>query len=577
MSQAASPGEGEKQGPRRSRILPLIGLPLLAAAFRLSGLSWGLPDGRHYFSYHPDELPLLLPAITISQGDWNPHFFNYGTLYIYLVGIPAVIFGIVPDSVPFPQGLAPLYLTGRILAALLGTATVPLLYLALRREGRSLALGSALLLTICPLHVINSHYATVDVPATFFLVVAFLFALRGAERATLKNATLTGLFVGLAAATKYNAGLFLLPALLAPVLVGQERVSCPGPRKRKLGGPSWWLGLPAGALVAFLVCNPWIGTPEFRQGFLFEWRHAQAGGTFAFVGTGSGWSYHLLHGLPVALGYPLLAAVIIGFVLAFRSKSPAFRLSLVWCLFYFAIIGFGKERFIRYLVPMMPFVCVLAASLWVSRLDGGPEWRQRRGPCVLAAAVLGLTGLYSLGQLIPLLRLDPRDASWVSLQTLFAARADASDAFDVRLVSMAPGWRQLATSRPRARIGLVSVPWYYDPPVSPYNAGAFSQPMFEQWNRETGSRIAITGWEVDRLRQALPVVFLISDLEVADLQRLGRADVSEFLATLDATYGRAAYKVGRRPFSWLAPPRDRQPPDWLYTVPQVTMYYGARR
>ena len=570
----------QNEGKKRSWRFEWVGVGAMAAAalvLRLAGIWWGLPNSQHYFSYHPDEIFLLMPSFGFAQGDWNPHFFNYGTLYIYLVGIPAVIFGIVPDSVPFPQGLAPLYLTGRILAALLGTATVPLLYLALRREGRSLALGSALLLTICPLHVINSHYATVDVPATFFLVVAFLFALRGAERPTLRHAIVTGLFVGLAAATKYNAGLFLLPALLAPVLVGQERVSCPGLRKRKLGGPSWWLGLPAGALVAFLVCNPWIGTPEFRQGFLFEWRHAQAGGTFAFVGTGSGWSYHLLHGLPVALGYPLLAAVIIGFVLAFRSKSPAFRLSLVWCLFYFAIIGFGKERFIRYLVPMMPFVCVLAASLWVSRLDGGPEWRQRRGPCVLAAAVLGLTGLYSLGQLIPLLRLDPRDASWVSVQTLFAARADASDAFDVRLVSMAPGWRQLATSRPRARIGLVSVPWYYDPPVSPYNAGAFSQPMFEQWNRETGSRIAITGWEVDRLRQALPVVFLISDLEVADLQRLGRADVSEFLATLDATYGRAAYKVGRRPFSWLAPPRDRQPPDWLYTVPQVTMYYGARR
>ena len=568
MKQASPPSR------RWSHFAGVAAILLLAFLLREAGLYWGLPNSRHYFSYHPDEIFLLMPAFGFAQGDWNPHFFNYGTLYIYLVGIPAVALHLVPDSVRFPMGLAPLYLLGRIVTALLGAATIPVLYLALRRESKSHAWGSALLLTICPLHVINSHYATVDVPATFFITLAFLFALRGADQPTLKHAALAGLFVGLAAATKYNAGLFLLPVLFAPLLCRGAR-----PCARTDALPStlvWWAGVPVAAALAFRLCNPWVGTPEFRQGFLFELRHAQIGGTLAFVNSGSGWGYHLLHGLPVALGYPLLAALAVGLVLSFRSKSPAVRLSLAWCLLYFFVIGLSKERFIRYLVPMMPFVSVLAASLWVGRLDGGPERRQRRGSYVVPAAVLGLTGLYSLGQIIPLVRLDPRDAAWVSAQTIFASRADARDGFDVRLTSMVPGWRQLAPSRPRARIGLVSVPWYYDPPVSPYNAGAFSQPMFEQWNRETGNRIVITGWEVDRLREALPVVFFVSDLQVADLQRLGRADVVGFLAALDATYGRATYRVGGHPFSWLAPPRDRQPPDWLYTVPQITMYYGAR-
>jgi 4-amino-4-deoxy-L-arabinose transferase-like glycosyltransferase len=545
----------ERKPVRRRAWLAVAAITAGALALRLAGIGWGLPNSQHYFSYHPDEIFVLLPSFGFAQGDWNPHFFNYGTLYLYLVGIPAVIFGIVPDPLRFPQGLAPLYLTGRIVTVLLGTASVPLLHLALRRESRSLAWGSALLLTICPLHVVNSHYATVDVPATFFLVVAFLFALRGAERATLKNAILTGLFVGLAAATKYNAGLFLLPALLAPALnsVGQELASCPH-RNGRRGGLSWWLGLPAGALVAFLVCNPWVGTSEFRQGFLFEWRHAQAGGTFAFVGTGSGWSYHLLHGLPVALGYPLLAAVIMGFVLAFRSKSPAVRLSLVWVVVYFLVIGFGKERFIRYLVPMMPSLCVLGAVACglVLRSAASSKARSRwrfKLLTNLAAAPLALTAYYLLVIYVSFCLGDVRDEAW----------SDNS-------------WRA-----EKGTTGLVSTPWYFDPPVSPYNAGAFSQQLFDAWNAATGNRVMVTGWDAGRIEVDRPDFFVLLDLESADLLRLKDPAAIRFVAALESIYrDRLSYRPAWYDLSWLAPPRSWAPPDWLYPQPIITVYYSPR-
>jgi 4-amino-4-deoxy-L-arabinose transferase-like glycosyltransferase len=541
----------ERKPVRRRAWLAVAAITAGALALRLAGIGWGLPNSQHYFSYHPDEIFVLLPSFGFAQGDWNPHFFNYGTLYLYLVGIPAVIFGIVPDPLRFPQGLAPLYLTGRIVTALLGTASIPLLYLALRRESRSLAWGSALLLTICPLHVINSHYATVDVPATFFLVVAFLFALRGAERATLKNAILTGLFVGLAAATKYNAGLFLLPALLAPALtsVGQELASCPH-RNGRNAGLAWWLGVPLAAALGFLICNPWIHTPEFRQGFLFEWRHAQAGGTFAFVGTGSGWSYHLLHGLPVALGYPLLAAVVAGFVLALRSKSPAARLSLFWVVVYFLVIGFGKERFIRYLVPMMPFVCVLAASA-CARLRSATEHRRGLPAARIAVTlVTWLTATYAVGQMLPLAwPLDVRDT----------------------VMQCEP------VSFPHFRLGLVQVPWYSDPPVSPYNAGAFTALAFDAWNASNGHRVVLTGWDAGALRRDRPDVFVVSDLESAALLRLRKPDAVEFVAALDQFYrSHVEYRESPHTFSWLAPPRSWAPPDWLYPQPIITVYYSPR-
>ncbi len=549
--------EAERKPTRRREWITVGLVTVVALTVRLVGIGWGLPNKQHYFSYHPDEIFLLLPSFGFAQGDWNPHFFNYGTLYIYLVGLPAVLFGIVPQSAPFPQGLAPLYLTGRIITAVLGTATVPLLYLALKRESRSLAYDSVMMLAICPLHVINSHYATVDVPATFLIVLAFLFALRGAGEPRLRWAILAGLAVGFAAATKYNAGLFLAPMLLAPVLSGRKR-----------GGITWWLGVPAAAAVGFLVCNPWVGAPEFRRDFLFEWRHAQAGGTLAFVGTGSGWSYHLLHGLPVALGYGLMALFGVGLLLALRAKSPAVRLSFVWLIFYFAVIGFSKERFIRYLVPMMPFVCVIAA-LPIERLMrwvGKPRGWKFELAGMAYTTVLTPTLLYLLFSSIPFIGGDVRDQVWEDVRTIDRIRQSV---------------RPLAAER---RVGLVQAPWYYHPPVSPYNAGAFSRSMFEEWNRSERDRVVITGWDADLLRLTRPKLFFVSDLESRDPLRLGNQQAASFMDALNDLYGPQDYGMLPDPgardverlFSWFAPPRSWAPPDWLYPQPIITVYYARR-
>jgi hypothetical protein len=149
-------------------LVPL--LLLLTVGLRWVGLGWELPNRYHYFSYHPDEVFLLIPSYQyFAQGDWNPHFFNYGTLYIYLVGIPAVLTG---AAMKFP--FTGLYWLGRLITALLGMGTVVLLYFAVgvmagndQRRCRSV---------VC---AINSHYATV-MPATFWLVLIPL-RLRGGE------------------------------------------------------------------------------------------------------------------------------------------------------------------------------------------------------------------------------------------------------------------------------------------------------------------------------------------------------------------------------------------------------------
>jgi len=511
-------------------------------ALRITGIHWGLPNAAHFFSYHPDEIFLLQPSFYFAQGDWNPHFFNYGTLYIYLVGVPAVLLGLVAKADLFPAGLSALYLEGRLITALLGTATVPVLYFALRRESRWLAAISAALLALCPLHVVNSHYATVDVPATFFLAVAFLLALRGSDWPDLKAALALGAAVGLAAATKYTAGLFLLPAVLAPLLMRSARPS-----------RGWWLGVPAGAAAGFLMGCPFVWTQEFMQGLLFELRHAREGGTLAFVGTGSGWGYHLARGLPVGLGFPLLGAAIVGVFAAVRMPSRAARLSLLWVVLYLFLIGFGKERFIRYLVPLTPFICVLAAWGLIGIVRAPRLTWVREAGAGLGLLVLALTGLYAVGQTVPFVLPDARDiVSWQVHSDVLARDSGA-------------------------RVGLAQTPWYFHPPISPFNAGAYSRPWFQQWNKGVGERVVVTGWSAGELERLRPEAFLLSDLESQDLLRLGDRQAVDLVAALDGLYqARIDFSRPPTPFSWLAPGRDWAPPDWLYPSPRITLYYEPR-
>ena len=516
-----------------------IGLP--AVALRVMGLRWELPNSRHYFSYHPDEVFLLLPAVRyFARGDWNPHFFNYGSLYLYLVGLPAVWLKLAQN----PSSLAPLYLLGRSITAALGIASVPLLYLAVKDESKRLAALSAVLLAVLPLHVINSHYATVDVPATFWLVLAFLLALRGARQTGVVSGALTGLAVGLAASSKYNAGLFIIPAVLAPV------VSSPQTWRW-----SWPIAMLLGAALGFVIGCPYFTSPEFLRDFAFELHHMRVGGTYAFENTGSGWAYHLVHGLPIALGLPLLLALIPGLYATFRLSSRAARLSLLWCALYLLMIGFAKERFIRYLVPMTPFLAVIAATglLWLWRRPRPRALRAVIGGA--AAAVIALTGLYAWGQAGMFVKEDPRNDAW--------SRVGPS----------------VVQSHGGLKVGLVQAPWYFSPPVSPYNAGPFppSREAFEELNDRAGHPVVITGWDRGKLQAERPAVFFLSDLEVVDLLRLRNEEATRFVRTLDEMYqDRTMFARTPAPFAWLAPGRDWAPPDWLYLSPEITLYREPR-
>ena len=180
----------DRSASNRRKIL-LAAILLLALALRCWGLGWGLPDAMHNWSFHPDETILLdvsLPefgGLNLAAGRFLPHFYHYGTLPFTLASV-AVLLGqsyhfigpLLSHGHVDTAQLAKAYVAARLVSVILGVGTVWAVYALGRRCFGSNVIGllGAFFLAVCPLHAQHSHFATVDIGASFWLVVSLIWA-----------------------------------------------------------------------------------------------------------------------------------------------------------------------------------------------------------------------------------------------------------------------------------------------------------------------------------------------------------------------------------------------------------------
>lgn len=202
----------------------LIWILIVAWLVRMIGIWHGLPD-----VYSVDE-PALLNSIFGLRFDKNPHHFDWPHFHFYL---SYVIFGIFYKArigwqiwgwKPFLENLypilwqdpAPYYLVIRSLNATLGALTVLPIYLASKKLfSEKVAVLAAIIFVFAPFHVDNSHFATIDVPSAFWAAWVIYFSAKILFEGKLKDYILAGLFLGIAASTKYHAGFYALMILFA--------------------------------------------------------------------------------------------------------------------------------------------------------------------------------------------------------------------------------------------------------------------------------------------------------------------------------------------------------------------------
>jgi len=394
------------EGRRRRRIdwpwaLAVGALLLGALLLRLWGSAHGLP-----YAYNADENAHFVPkAIGLFGHDWNPDYFVNPPGYTYLLHIVFAVWygGREGVSNTFATDPSDVFQLARIIAALCGTLSVGLLYLAgARLFDRRAGLLSAAVLAVAFLPVFYSHLALNDVPTLVGVCLALVGVGGIARRGAPADYVVAGLGLGIGCATKYTAGIVLLPIIAAAVPYGRAAIGR--------------LAIVAGvALVAFAIANPYalLDFAAFRDGLNHQSTAAgEVGGKLGLTQE-SGILYYLWT-LTWGLGWVPALAGAAGAVLLAATRPRMFWILVPAPVLFLLFMGTQERYFGRWLIPILPIVCLVAAYAALRLVDvvSGRIPALRPTLLALAAAALCVQGVvYSVHLGMVLSRDDTRNVA----------------------------------------------------------------------------------------------------------------------------------------------------------------------
>jgi 4-amino-4-deoxy-L-arabinose transferase-like glycosyltransferase len=368
--------------PGRVELVSLIVLLALAFCLRVWGLTSGLP-----YAVGVDEPQIMDRVVRMMKtGDFNPHFFDWPSLTIYahlFVACLAFLGGAMRGAWNGLAQVSPsdFYVYGRLFTALVGTATVGILYCAARRWGVTTALLATALLAVAPNHARESHYVLADVPTACFTTLVLLLSLRVLERPSLGVFMAAGITVGLAASCKYNG----LMAIVLPLIATCAVAGSPPVILRRV------LVVFAGVGCGFLMGTPYavLDLPKFLDDY------ARLAAVFAQSRGGeAGWQLYLKY-LSQSLGRVGLALSALGLLLSMRTVvSGASRwralMLVAFVVVYFKVMATSYQIYGRYTLPLLPFAALLAAVGATAVIEVLRRRVPARGQAVSVAAVVCL-------------------------------------------------------------------------------------------------------------------------------------------------------------------------------------------
>ena len=365
---------------------PLLLILFVAAVARFWAIDFCLPSTL----CRPDEEAVAAISSYFFTRQFNPNFFDWPSLFMYEVAAALVpLFkaglwmGWYRGERHFREMMvldpAPVFMTARLLSATAGVASVWLLFRVTRRlASETTALIAALFLALAFLHVRDSHFGVTDVTATALVLASFLFTVRFSESGTRKDLLFAAALAGLATATKYNAAIAAVPLLWVAVIGARGVAGAVVARLRNAG-------LVAVTVVAaFIAGSPYcvIEFQQFQTAMQGVMAHLSQGHG---VDLGRGWVVHLTSSLQYGLGEPLLAAGLAGLLLTIVINPRIGILVALFPVTYYLVIGSGYTVFARYILPVVPFLC-LAAALAVDQVTQAISTALRRPAWRLAGA-----------------------------------------------------------------------------------------------------------------------------------------------------------------------------------------------
>ncbi|MBE0685942.1 MAG: helix-hairpin-helix domain-containing protein, partial [Anaerolineaceae bacterium] len=367
----------------------LILIFLLGAYFRFTGINWD--EGKHQ---HPDERYLTMVAEKIHSVGSFEEYFDTENSTLNPVGRGSYTYGMLPlfvtryvaewvDMTNYDS----INLVGRFLSGLFDLAAIWALYLLAKRlYGRKVAILAAALSVAAVLPIQLSHYFAVDSFSTFFVVLSFYFLLLAIPIdkpnliVTESNYIYFGIFgflVGMAGACKVNTlpllGMVVFAGILYLLLVL---------KKPKFWKSFWiiFLGLFLAGLFAFLafrIFQPYaFNGPTISDVTINEkWLKVIKEVTNQVAGNSEWPPNHHWTSRPVqyawvnmvlwGMGLPLGLMAWFGWGWAgyqiWKGDWRKHIFPFVWVFAYFLWQNMQFWRYMRYFIPIYPFLIMFAA------------------------------------------------------------------------------------------------------------------------------------------------------------------------------------------------------------------------
>jgi 4-amino-4-deoxy-L-arabinose transferase-like glycosyltransferase len=379
---------------------------------------WGLREGLPYV-YNVDEYEHFVPIAVkmFANGTLNPHYFANPPALTYLLHLLFDLWYGGPHGVVQAYALHPseVYTLARVAVAVLGTIALWLLYLTgARLVNRVVGLLAAAIEAVAFLPVFYGHLALNDAPTLVPATLSLLGTAGVLRKGRVRDYLLAGVGLGLACATKYTAGIVIVPLLVAIVArVLDKRVD----RRLELARRALVGTLLAGgsALAAFVIANPYalLDYHSFHAELVHQSTlSAESQGKLGAPKEG-GLIYYLWS-FTWGLGWAPALAALGGALTVWRREQRLGWLLVPAALLFIAFMGLQGRYFGRWLMPIFPVACLLAALFvvqvvgWAGRELTGPAPRIALSALLVAALLIqGL--VFSIHAGIVLSRADTRN------------------------------------------------------------------------------------------------------------------------------------------------------------------------
>lgn len=352
---------------------------LIGAFFRFYKINWD-----HSYHLHPDERAITLYTLPLSwpesideflttDSPLNPKFFAYGNFPLYLLKGAGYLAGKYDSAYSTYEKLPHV---GRTLSALFDCLTIILIFFLFRKLANKLVgFLSSLFYALAVFPIQASHFYAVDILLTFFILLTLFCTIKLYEKTSFKNALLVGVVSGFALATKISALPIFLPISIVFIArfihLYQHKDKKIVPKAAIMFLQITAVILATAALFIFLQPYVLIDQQEFIRQTIEQSRMTQDAYIFPYTLQYVGkvpYVYELKNIFFWGLGPLLSLFSFSGFFILIYSlykkrleNTIPIIILLSFFLVYFFIVGRFAVGWMRYMLPLYPFLCFFAA------------------------------------------------------------------------------------------------------------------------------------------------------------------------------------------------------------------------